>query len=95
MIGIRVAMGAQPQNVLILVLGQGAKLALAGVAGGLVGTFALALLMSRLVFGVSPRDLPTFSLAPPWFVLALILVACYGPARRAANVDPVLALCEE
>jgi putative ABC transport system permease protein len=90
-IGIRMAMGAQPENVLLLILKQGAKLALVGVVAGLAGALALAQLMASFVFGVSPRDLVTFSVVP-WFVLALILIGCYIPARRAAKVDPMVAL---
>lgn len=90
-IGIRMAMGGQRRNVLLLILGQGAKLALAGVIAGLFGAFALAHLMASLLFGVSPRDLATFSVVP-WFVLTLILVGCFIPARRAAKVDPMVAL---
>ena len=93
-IGIRIAMGAQQKNVLLLVLTQGAKLALAGVAVGLVGAFALANLMASFVFGVSTRDLATFA-AVPLVALVLILAGCYFPARRAAKVDPMVALrCE-
>jgi putative ABC transport system permease protein len=90
-IGIRIAMGAQQRNVLLLILGQGAKLALAGVVIGLVGAFALANVMASLLFGVAPRDLATFSVVP-WLVLALILIGCYIPARRATRVDPMVAL---
>lgn len=90
-IGIRMAMGAQRGNVLALVLLQGAKLALAGVTVGLIGALALAQVMASFVFGISTRDLATFSLVP-WLVLALILIGCYIPARRAAKVDPMVAL---
>jgi ABC-type antimicrobial peptide transport system permease subunit len=90
-IGIRIAMGAPQQNVVRLILGQGAKLALAGVLIGLVGALALANVMASLVFEVSPRDLTTFSIVP-WLVLLWILIGCYIPARRAAKVDPVVAL---
>lgn len=90
-IGIRIALGAQGRNVLLLILKQGAKLALVGVLLGLAGSFALAHVMASLVFGVSPRDLATFSVVP-WLVLLLILAACYIPARRATRVDPVVAL---
>ncbi len=90
-IGIRIALGAQPRDVLRLILAQGAKLALAGVIAGLVGAFMLSRLMSSLLFGVSPRDLATFSIVP-WMVLVLVLVGCYIPARRATTVDPVVAL---
>jgi putative ABC transport system permease protein len=90
-IGIRIALGAQPRDVLRLILAQGAKLALAGVIAGLVGAFMLSRLMSSLLFGVSPRDLTTFSIVP-WMVLILVLAGCYIPARRATTVDPVVAL---
>ena len=90
-IGIRIALGAQPRDVLRLILAQGAKLALAGVIAGLVGAFILSRLMSSLLFGVSPRDLATFSIVP-WMVLILVLIGCYIPARRATTVDPVVAL---
>jgi putative ABC transport system permease protein len=90
-IGIRIAMGAQRRNVLILILGQGVKLAFAGVTIGLVGALALANVMASLLFGVTPRDLATFSVVP-WLVLLLILLGCYIPAKRAAKVDPMVAL---
>jgi len=93
-IGIRIALGAPRQNVLRLILGQGAKLAVAGVLIGIVGAFALTRLMESLLFGVSPRDFGTFSFVPA-IVLALILVGCYIPARRATRLDPVVALREE
>jgi putative ABC transport system permease protein len=90
-IGIRMALGAQRRDVLRLIMGQGAKLAVTGVMVGIVGAVALTRLMASLLFGVSPRDLATFSVVP-WLVLALILAGCYIPARRAAKVDPVVAL---
>ena len=90
-IGIRMALGAQRRDVLGLIMRQGAKLAVAGVLVGIVGAFALTRLMASLLFGVSPRDLATFSVVP-WLVLALILIGCYIPARRAAKLDPIVAL---
>jgi putative ABC transport system permease protein len=90
-IGIRMALGAQRRDVLGLIMRQGAKLAVAGVLVGMVGAFALTRLMASLLFGVSPRDLATFSVVP-WLVLALILIGCYIPARRAAKLDPIVAL---
>ena len=90
-IGIRVALGAQARSVLLLLLGQGARLALIGVVAGLLGALGLAQLMASIVFGVSTRDLTTFSVVPG-VVLVLILIACYIPARRATKVDPVIAL---
>jgi putative ABC transport system permease protein len=93
-IGIRIALGAQPGDVLRLIVGEGAKLALSGVLAGLFGAFVLSRWMSSLLFGVSPRDLATFSVVP-WMVLALTLFGCYIPARRATKVDPVVALRSE
>jgi predicted permease len=93
-IGIRIALGAQRKNVLRLILGQGAKLAVTGVIVGLVGAFALTRLMESLLFGVSPRDFGTFSFVPV-IVLTLILLGCYIPAHRATKLDPVVALRDE
>ncbi len=93
-IGIRVALGAQRGNVLSLIMGQGARLAAAGVVLGLIGSFALTRLMVSLLFQVGARDFKTFSIVPP-IVLALILVGCFVPAYRATKLDPVEALRDE
>jgi putative ABC transport system permease protein len=93
-IGIRIALGAQQHTVLRLILGQGAKLALAGVAVGVAGALGLTQLMASLLFGVSARDWATFSVVP-WIVLAMIMAGCYIPARRAAKLDPIAALRQE
>jgi putative ABC transport system permease protein len=93
-IGIRIALGAQRESVMRLILGQGAKLALAGVVIGTVGALGLTQLMASLLFGVSARDWATFSVVP-WIVLAMILAGCYFPARRAAKLDPVSALRQD
>jgi putative ABC transport system permease protein len=93
-IGIRMALGAQRRTVLQLVLRQGAKLAIAGVALGIIGALGLTQLMASLLFGVSARDWATFSIVP-WIVLAMIMAGCYVPARRAARVDPIVALRDE
>jgi putative ABC transport system permease protein len=90
-IGIRMAMGAQKGTVLLLILKQGALLAFAGVVVGFLGALALAQVMASLVFGVGTRDLATFSVVPG-LVLLMILIGCYIPARRAAKVDPMVAL---
>jgi putative ABC transport system permease protein len=93
-IGVRLAIGARPGQVVALVFRQGALLTLAGVGIGLVSAVALARLLAGLLFGVSPLDGPTFAAA---FVLltAVAGVSTYLPSRRAARVDPVRALREE
>jgi putative ABC transport system permease protein len=90
-IGIRMALGAQSRDVLRLVVGQGLALALAGIAFGMAGAFALRSVLSRLVYSVSARDPLTF--AGVALLLAFVaLAACYIPARRAMRVDPMVAL---
>src|SRR5580700_1937075 len=90
-IGIRMALGAQRNDVLRLVLGDGAKMALIGVAVGIAASLALTRLMAKLLFGVSAYDPLTFlTVAALLFMVAL--AACYIPARRAMRVDPLVAL---
>jgi putative ABC transport system permease protein len=93
-IAIRLALGAQPATVLRAIVGQGARLALAGVAAGCAGALAIAPLISALLFGVASRDPATFCGAAALLV-AVALVACYLPARRAMRVDPTAALRHE
>ncbi len=89
--GLRIALGAQPWDVLGLVMKQGAGLAIAGVVAGLIAAFALTRLMSSLLFGIKPTDPVTF--ASVTLVLATIaLLASYVPARRATKVDPIKTL---
>jgi putative ABC transport system permease protein len=90
-IGIRMALGAQRQDVLRLVLGQGARIAFFGVAIGLAAAAALARLLSSLLFSVSASDPLTFA-AVAVLLIAVALLACYIPARRALRVDPIIAL---
>ena len=90
-IGIRIALGAQRQDVLWLVMKEGARFSLAGISFGLAGAFALTRLLSSELYGISPADPLTF------FGVALLmavvsLIACYVPTRRAMRVDPTVAL---
>jgi putative ABC transport system permease protein len=93
-IGIRVALGAQPGDVLKLVLGQGARLAGYGIAAGLAAAFALTRLMAALLYGVKATDAYTFA-AIPVLLGAVALAASYLPSRRALALDPVTALRHE
>jgi len=90
-IGIRMALGAQKRDVLKLAVGQGLKLVAIGVVIGLIGALALTRVMTSLLFNVSatdPATLVTISL----ILVAVALLASYIPARRAAKVDPLIAL---
>ena len=90
-IGIRMAVGARQASILALVLRQGATLTALGLVFGVLAALATTRLLRGLLFGVTPNDMTTFVVAP--LVLGAIgLLACYLPARRAARVDPVLAL---
>ncbi len=93
-IGIRMALGAQQKDVLQLVLGQGARIACIGVAIGLAAAAALARLLSSLLFSVSASDPITF-VAVAALLVAVALLACYIPARRALRIDPIIALRDE
>src|SRR5215813_811457 len=93
-IGIRVALGAQNRDVLKLVLGQGAALALVGIIIGLIASLSLTRLLRSLLYEVSTSDPVTF-IAIAILLIALALLACYIPARRATKVDPMLALRHE
>ncbi|HEU4509991.1 MAG TPA: ABC transporter permease [Pyrinomonadaceae bacterium] len=90
-IGIRMALGAQRSDVLVLVLRTAMTLVLIGTAIGLAGAYAITRLMSHLLFQVTPTDLATFA-AVPLLLLTVALIACLIPARRATKVDPLVAL---
>jgi len=93
-LGIRMALGATPAGVLRLVVGDGLQLTLAGIAvGGMLGSIA-ARGMSRLLFGIGAFDPVTFAGAAG-LLLSVAVLASYGPARRAARVDPMIVLRSE
>ena len=90
-IGVRMALGADRRDVVRLVVGQGMGLVLIGVGLGLAGALALTRTVASLLFGVSPTDATTFALVPVGLV-AVALLACLLPARRATRIDPMRAL---
>ncbi|HEX4681058.1 MAG TPA: FtsX-like permease family protein, partial [Gemmatimonadaceae bacterium] len=90
-IGVRVALGALPTDVARLVLREGARLAVTGTVIGLGTALAVTRWLSGLLYGIGPRDPLTFA-GVTVLLTAIALVACYAPARRAADVDPAIAL---
>ncbi len=93
-IGIRMALGARPERVLRTVVGEGAKLAAAGIVAGSAGALVLGRTIRSLLFGVAPGDPVSFG-ASVLVLLLIALLGCYVPARRAARVDPMVALRHE
>ena len=92
-IGIRMALGAQKSDILRLVVRQGMTLTLIGVIAGLAGAFALTHVITNLLFGVGAND-PTTFIAIALLLIFVSLIACYLPARRAARLNPTVALAE-
>lgn len=90
-IGVRMALGANPRDVLRLILGEGLKLVLAGVALGIIAALAMTRLLTTLLYGVSVTN-PVIFLSVVLLLVAVSLAACFVPARRAMRVDPIVAL---
>jgi ABC-type antimicrobial peptide transport system permease subunit len=90
-LGIRIALGAQRDRVVRLVIGQGLMLTVAGIGIGVIGAYALTRLIASLLFGVAPADPLTFATVSTLFLIVACL-ASYLPARRAATVDPIIAM---
>jgi putative ABC transport system permease protein len=93
-IGVRVALGARPLDIHRLIIGQGLKLLGLGLALGLLGAIALSRLVTSLLFGVTAYDLPTFG-AVSLLLAVVALIGCFIPGRRAAKVDPMIALRQD
>jgi putative ABC transport system permease protein len=93
-LGIRIALGAQQFHIRKLVLGQAFRLAALGIGSGLLAAFFLSRFLRSLLFGVTVHDLLTFA-GVPLFMLAIVLLASYWPARRAARVNPTISLRQE
>jgi putative ABC transport system permease protein len=93
-IGLRMALGARPANVLRQILGESLRLVAFGVVAGVAGAVVATRLVANLLFGLSPTDPTTYSSVAVLFV-TIALVACWLPARRATKVDPTVALRAE
>jgi putative ABC transport system permease protein len=93
-IGVRLALGAQSKDVLKLIIGQGIRLALAGLLLGLGGALSLTRVMKTLLFGISATD-PLMFAVIALLLMVVALAACWLPARRATKVDPMIALRSE
>jgi len=92
--GLRMALGARPRDLMSLIVGQGLRLSLAGAALGLVFAAAFARLLGSMLYGVSAADPITFA-GVALLALSTTMLACYLPARRAADADPMHSLRSE
>jgi putative ABC transport system permease protein len=92
-IGVRVALGAQPSRIIMMIVGGGARLVATGTAVGIAGAMALSGLLKGLLFGVGPRDVATY-VAVPSLLGIVALIGAFIPARRAARLEPLAALRE-
>jgi ABC-type antimicrobial peptide transport system permease subunit len=93
-IGVRIALGAQSKTVLRLIVGNGLRLAMLGIAAGWLAALGMTRLMENLLFGVTATDPSTFVLSPI-LLLFVALLACLAPACRATRIDPLVALKSE
>jgi putative ABC transport system permease protein len=93
-VGIRMALGAQPPDILRMALGEGMGLVLIGLTAGLAGAATMTRVFRSMLFGVGPADPATF-LAVSALLAGVALLACYVPAHRATRVNPLIALREE
>jgi putative ABC transport system permease protein len=89
--GVRIALGAQRRNVMGIILGEGARLALAGITIGIFVALALTRFLSSMLFGVGATDPATFT-GVALLLMMVALAGCYIPARKATSVDPMVAL---
>jgi putative ABC transport system permease protein len=93
-LGVRMALGATPSSIFTLVVGQGLRLSIAGIALGAIGAVALTRVMTSMLVGIEPTDAITFASMPGIFLL-VSAAACWIPAARAARLDPNAALRDE
>ena len=93
-VGVRMALGAQQQHVLRMILGHGLKLVVVGVGLGVTAAFAVTRVIANLLFGVTATD-PSIFAGVPILLIVVAILASYFPARRALKVDPIIALRNE
>jgi ABC-type antimicrobial peptide transport system permease subunit len=93
-IGVRLALGAKPRDVINMILGNGLRLTLAGVVAGVAGAVALSRVLAGFVYGVSPLDPATYT-AAVGLLAAVAALSAYRPSRQAAAMDPLVVLRDE